>query len=121
VCLIVDDSPTVRKIAGKILRGFQIDVDEATDGETAMEKCRARMPELILLDWNMPAMTGIEFLRALRQMENGCYPKVIFCTTEADVHHVREAFEAGGDDYIMKPFDSATLRAKVFGSVAVGE
>jgi two-component system chemotaxis response regulator CheY len=119
-CLIVDDSPTVRKIAGRILRSFNMEVDEAGDGQQALDKClQDGMPETILLDWNMPVMDGLEFLRALRRTEGGGAPRVIFCTTETDVSHVQQAFDAGANEYIMKPFDAAMLREKMFG-VAVG-
>ncbi|KAA6464405.1 response regulator [Acidobacteria bacterium AB60] len=112
-CLIVDDSPTVRKVAARILRGLEIEVEEAPDGQSALETCRVRMPQSILLDWNMPVMTGIEFLRNLRRMDGGLKPKVIMCTTQTDVEHVKEAFDAGADEYIMKPFDAEILSAKV--------
>jgi two-component system chemotaxis response regulator CheY len=118
-CLIVDDSPTVRRIAGRILRSFNMEVDEAGDGQEALDKCLQGMPETILLDWNMPVMDGLEFLRALRQTEGGGAARVIMCTTETDVTHVQQAFDAGANEYIMKPFDAAMLREKVFG-VAVG-
>jgi two-component system chemotaxis response regulator CheY len=118
-CLIVDDSPTVRRIAGRILRGFNMEVDEAGDGQQALDKCMQGMPETILLDWNMPVMDGLEFLKALRRTEGGGAPRVIFCTTETDVTHVQLAFEAGANDYMMKPFDATMLREKMFG-VAVG-
>jgi two-component system, chemotaxis family, chemotaxis protein CheY len=116
ICLIVDDSLTVRRVAGRILRDLHVEVDEAPDGQSALDKCQARMPESILLDWNMPVMSGIEFLRNLRQLDGGQYPKVIMCTTQTDVEHVKQAFDAGADQFIMKPFDADTLGAKVLKS-----
>ena len=71
------------------------------------------MPDLILLDWNMPVMSGIEFIVALRRQDGGNQPKVVFCTTENDVAHIREAIEAGADEYVMKPFDHDTLQMKL--------
>ena len=62
-CLVVDDSRVVRKVARKILEQLEFDCDEAEDGEQALEWCRGRMPDAILLNWSMPVMTGIEFLR----------------------------------------------------------
>ncbi len=112
-CLVVDDSPIVRKIAGRILRGFGFEVDDAENGQIALEKCVYQLPDVILLDWNMPVMSGIEFLQLLRRMEGGSTPAVIFCTTETDVEHIREAFEVGANEYIMKPFDTDVLRAKL--------
>ena len=119
LCLVVDDSPIVRKIAGRILRGFGFEVDDAENGQIALQKCEYRLPDVILLDWNMPVMTGIDFLRLLRRMEGGSTPAVILCTTETDVDHIREAFEVGADEYIMKPFDVEVLRAKLGGLIPV--
>ncbi len=112
-CLVVDDSPMIRGVAQRILKSLDFEVNEAENGEIARTKCASNMPEVILLDWNMPVMNGIEFLRHLRAMEGGNLPKVIFCTTESDVEHIREAFEAGADEYLMKPFDAEMLRVKL--------
>ncbi len=111
--LLVDDSPVVRKIARRFLQGFGFTVHEAEDGVPAIAHCEAAMPDAILLDWNMPVMTGIEFLRALRKLAGGDKPVVIFCTTETDVGFVQVALAAGAADYIFKPFDAPTLRAKL--------
>jgi two-component system chemotaxis response regulator CheY len=70
------------------------------------------MPDAILLDWNMPVMSGMEFLRTLRQMDGGQTPVVVFCTTENDLAHIQEAIEAGANEYIMKPFDSEIIESK---------
>ena len=112
-CLIVDDSRVIRKVSRHIVEGFGFEVDEAENGQDALCKCRESMPDLILLDWNMPIMSGIEFIVALREMEGGGAPKVMFCTTEHDVSHVREGISAGADEYVMKPFDHDTLHAKL--------
>ena len=71
------------------------------------------MPDVILLDWNMPVMNGIDFLRKLRQMAGGDGPVVVFCTTENDMAHVQEALAAGANEYIMKPFDSDIISSKL--------
>ena len=112
-CLVVDDSRVVRKVARKILEDLGFACDEAADGHQAMELCTRRMPDSILLDWNMPVMSGIEFLRHLRKMVGGAAPKVVFCTTENDLAHIQEALDAGADEYIMKPFDSEIVEAKL--------
>ena len=111
-CLIVDDSRVIRMVARKIFEQLAFEVAEAADGTAALEACRDRMPDAILLDWNMPVMTGIEFLRSLRKMEGGAAPVVVLCTTENDVEHIREAIEAGANEYIMKPFDSDIVQSK---------
>jgi len=111
-CLVVDDSSVIRKVARRILEGLQFEIAEAEDGEQALEVCRSRMPDAVLLDWNMPKMDGYEFLRVLRRMPDGDRPKVVFCTTENDVAHIARALHAGANEYIMKPFDKEIVEAK---------
>ena len=111
-CLVVDDSLAIRKVARMILENLGFHVTEASDGQAAMAWCRAAMPDAILLDWNMPQMSGIEFLRQLRAEPLGEGPKVLFCTVENDLSHINEALKAGADEYIMKPFDGDVICAK---------
>ncbi len=111
-CLIVDDSKVVRMVARKILEGLDFEIEEAENGQVAIDACRRQMPDAILLDWNMPIMNGIDFLRDLRKMDGGGAPVVVFCTTENDIAHIREAIGAGANEYIMKPFDSEIIEAK---------
>jgi two-component system chemotaxis response regulator CheY len=111
-CLVVDDSSVIRKVARRILEGLEFEINEAEDGEQALEVCRMRMPDAVLLDWNMPRMDGYEFLRVLRRMPDGHRPKVVFCTTENDVAHIARALHAGANEYIMKPFDKEIVEAK---------
>lgn len=112
VCLIVDDSKVVRTVARKIVQGIGFETEEAGDGREALEVCQKRFPEAILLDWNMPVMSGIEFLRELRKLPGGDKPIVVFCTTENDIQHIQEAINAGANEYIMKPFDADIIHAK---------
>jgi two-component system chemotaxis response regulator CheY len=111
-CLVVDDSRVVRKVARRIAEELGFHCEEAEDGQKAYEACESSMPDAILLDWNMPVMTGIEFLEKLRQMDGGTTPKVVFCTTENDIAHIQRAINAGADEYIMKPFDSDIIESK---------
>ena len=112
-CLVVDDSKVIRKVARHILETLNFTVEEAEDGRDALSRCASSMPDVILLDWNMPVMSGMEFLRALRQSEWEQQPKVVFCTTENDISHIRAAIAAGADEYVMKPFDRETLHSKL--------
>lgn len=111
-CLIVDDSRVVRKVAQRIVSELGFACVEAEDGQKAVDACAAAMPDIILLDWNMPIMNGIEFLEKLRQMPGGLAPKVIFCTTENDISYIQRALQTGADEYIMKPFDSEIIKNK---------
>jgi two-component system chemotaxis response regulator CheY len=112
-CLIVDDSRMIRKFARTILEGLGYKVAEAENGEEALGRCKAAMPDLILLDWNMPVMSGVEFVAALRREQASLKPKVVFCTSNADTAHIRKGIEAGADEYVIKPFDQQTLQAKL--------
>jgi two-component system chemotaxis response regulator CheY len=111
-CLVVDDSRVIRKVACRILAALAFETEEAPDGAVALQVCRRKMPDVILLDWHMPNMDGIAFLRTLRGERDGSRPVVVFCTTENDVPHITEALGAGADEYIMKPFDRGIIEAK---------
>ena len=96
----------------RICEGLGFTVSEAEDGEKALIECKAKMPDGILLDWNMPRMDGYEFLKALRRSPGGDKPRVVFMTTENDVAHIARALHAGANEYIMKPFDKDIIEAK---------
>ena len=112
-CLVVDDSRVVRKVARRILEANGFAVVEAGDGQQALESCRAAMPDGVLLDWNMPVMDGITFLRTLRDEFGPDKPRVLFCTTENDLSHIGAAIQHGAQEYIMKPFDEEILTGKL--------
>ena len=114
-CLVVDDSKVIRKVARHILESMAFAVDEAADGQEALTFCRANRPDVILLDWNMPVMSGMEFLGAFNDLDYGHEerPRVVFCTTENSIDHIRAAIEAGADEYVMKPVDRETLEGKL--------
>lgn len=114
-CLIVDDSRVVRMVARKILEQLSFATSEAADGQQAVEACKQQMPDAVLLDWNMPVMSGMEFLGAFNDLDYGHEerPRVVFCTTENSIDHIRAAIEAGADEYVMKPFDRETLEGKL--------
>jgi len=99
-------------VARRILEDLNFEIEEAADGKEAMDACLRNMPDAILLGWNMPVMSGIDFLRLLRQSDGGGGPIVVFCTTENDISHIQEAISAGANEYIMKPFDSEIIQSK---------
>ena len=112
-CLIVDDSRIIRKVARRIVEGLGYDVDEAADGAEALSYCAGVMPDMLLVDWNMPVMDGLTFVRRLRAMPGGDAPKILFCTIETRPERIAEALAAGADDYVMKPFDGEILLSKL--------
>ncbi len=111
--MVVDDSSVVRKVVRRICEEFAFEVSEAEDGERALTLCRQEMPDAIMVDWNMPVMDGLEFLRALRKLDGGKRPKVIFCMTEYNVAHLARVLRAGADDHLLKPFDKGIIEAKL--------
>jgi two-component system chemotaxis response regulator CheY len=113
-CLVVDDSAVIRKVARRILEELNFTASEAENGRDALDQCRASMPDVVLLDWNMPVMDGIAFLVALRRERGPSTPKVIFCTTENDAAHIARAIAAGANEYVLKPFDRDIIEAKFY-------
>ena len=113
LCLVVDDSRVIRRMAAEILKGLGLRTAEAEHGLAAVEFCRTTVPDMVLLDWNMPEMDGITCLKALRAMDLSPRPVVVMCTTENGMSKIREALEAGADEYIMKPYDRDVLLDKL--------
>ena len=111
-CLVVDDSRVVRMVARRILEANHFSVRESENGEVALNACRQALPDAVLLDWNMPVMDGITFLRKLRAEFGPGNPVVIFCTTESEMQFVQDAIDAGAQEYIMKPFDEDIVMGK---------
>ena len=112
-CLVVDDSSTIRRVMAGMLQELGYSVREAPTGLQAIEECGRAVPDLIMLDWNMPVMDGITCLRTLRAKDLVPRPTVVLCTTENTIAKIQEALAAGADEYIMKPFDRDLLQDKL--------
>jgi two-component system chemotaxis response regulator CheY len=112
LCLIVDDSKVVRKFSRAIIESFQLSVEEACDGQEALEQCKKKLPDVIMLDWNMPVMDGMEFLKQFRANKAWADVIVIFCTSMNDMTSIQAAMSSGANEYIMKPFDKEVLKTK---------
>ena len=112
-CLVVDDSRVIRTVARRIMEALRYSVDEAEDGMGALRAVREKMPDLIFLDWNLPSMKGVEFVRSVRGQAEGGHPVILCATTENDTGEITAAVAAGANDYIMKPFDAAQIAAKL--------
>ncbi|KLE33651.1 chemotaxis protein CheY [Aurantiacibacter gangjinensis] len=112
-CLIVDDSRVIRKVARGIVEGMGYTAVEAENGEEALIRCKAEMPHLVLTDWNMPVMSGLEFVEKLRAMPESKTATVVFCTSKGDVADIHDGIAVGADDYIVKPFEDDAVRAKL--------
>jgi two-component system chemotaxis response regulator CheY len=112
--LVIDDSRAMRLILGRMLRDLGLDVAEATNGRDGLEQLEGGLvPALVLVDWNMPEMTGIEFVEAVRRPPYSSAAKVVMVTTETEVPQVVRALEAGADEYVMKPFTKESIFEKL--------
>ena len=112
LCLVVDDSAIIRKVAKCLLNSIGYEVIEAEDGHQAMDQCQIRMPDAILVDWHMPVMDGQEFLSLFTRTFRGKKPFIVYATTELDPADISRGIAAGADDFILKPFDRATIYEK---------
>ncbi len=112
-CLVVDDSSAIRRIVATLFRDLNFEVSEAPTGMHAVEHCKTSVPDVVMLDWNMPIMDGITCLRELRAMDMPKRPVVVMCTTENQLSKIQEALSAGADEYIMKPFNRDVLLDKL--------
>ena len=112
--LVVDDFSTMRRIVRNLLKelGF-VNVQEAEDGVDALNKLRGESFDFVVSDWNMPNMTGIELLRAIRADADLKHLPVLMVTAEAKKENIIEAAQAGASGYVVKPFTAATLDEKL--------
>jgi len=111
--LVVDDSDVIRKVARRVLEDMNYLVLEAESGEDAIEQCRKAMPDIILLDWHMPGMSGHDVMAALKSVACDRQPLIVYCTTENDPADLARAFSGGAGAYLMKPFNRVILKAKI--------
>ncbi len=110
--LVVDDSAVMRKVLiGALTRADITDVEQAADGQEAVDAVKRGEFDLVLMDWNMPNMLGIDALREMRAL--GKTMPIIMVTTEAEKSRVVEAIKAGASNYIVKPFEPSTIVAKI--------
>lgn len=110
--MLVDDSRTMRNIQRNILGQIgHTDVVEAVDGQDALNKVKGENPDLLLVDWNMPNMDGLTFIKAFRE-DNKTTP-IIMVTTEAEKSRVIEAIKAGVNNYVIKPFTPEILTQRI--------
>jgi len=113
LCLVVEDMPVTRKIYERMLTKLGFDVVQAPDCATALAICAETMPDVALVDWNLPDRDGIHFVAELRKLEGGDRPKVLMATVENSIKHIQRAIEAGADEYVMKAFTQEILADKL--------
>lgn len=110
-CLIVDDSTSIQKVAIRILEDVDVTGFAADDGEKALDICRRRMPDIIVVDWEIPGDNANHTIAQLRRLPGGVDAAILYCVSEADETRIAKAIDSGADGHIMKPFDQHTLVA----------
>ncbi|HEY6904744.1 MAG TPA: response regulator [Candidatus Acidoferrales bacterium] len=112
--LVIDDSSTMRLILTRFLVKMGFQVVEATNGREALQRLREMgRPDLVLVDWNMPEMNGMDFVRSVRADRRFDDLPLVMVTTNTELEHVAEALEAGANEYVMKPFTMDVIREKL--------
>ena len=112
--MVVDDSRAIRMILARTLRDLGFEVQEAANGSEALDRLGAGVPpDLIMADWNMPVMDGLELLRAIRDSPTYGAVPVVMVTTEAEIEQMSIALAAGATEYVMKPFTKEILADKL--------
>ncbi len=112
--LVVDDSRAIRRIIGDMLRRLNYEVFEAAHGGEALVRlAEIGCPDVLLVDWNMPEMNGIELIRAVRSDPQYAELPIMMVTTETELERMAQAFVAGANEYVMKPFDQAMIADKL--------
>ncbi|MEP0964848.1 MAG: SpoIIE family protein phosphatase [Roseobacter sp.] len=111
--LVVDDSRLQRKILSSSLKRWGYEVIEAETGDAAIEMCVARKPELVISDWVMPGMSGLEFCNEFKKLTSDCYGYFILLTSKSEKNDVAEGLDAGADDFLTKPVNGNELRARI--------
>ncbi len=112
-CIVADDSKIMRMLLSKILENFGYTVSGAEDGEDLLEQCAKNMPDLIICDWQMPLIDGIDVLLKIRSDKKIKQPIFMFCSYIKDVEIISQAINAGADDFIMRPFDEDIIASKL--------
>lgn len=113
VFLLVEDAPVVRKVANRILSDLGYLVIEASNAIDALEKCRSQIPDGIIVDWELPRMSGIEFITEFRKIDGSARSKIFYCTCEIAVSDMTRAKRAGATSFLMKPFNREILMHKL--------
>lgn len=111
-CLIVDDSSVIRKVAKNLLNSIGYVATEADNGQAALDSCAEKMPDAILLDWDLADMSGFDVLVQLRQRFPTARPHIVYATTENDPIDIARAIKAGASDFVLVPFNRADIEAK---------
>ncbi len=114
-CMVLDDSSVIRKVARRIIEDAGYSVMDASDGHEALQMCREQIPDMIIIDWMMPNMSGLEFIQSFKAAfgDRGNNTALVYCTHELDLSAMTKAKRAGATHFIMKPFDRKGIHKKL--------
>lgn len=112
IFMIVDDSPVICKVANRLLSDMGFVVVQAEDGTEGLSLSSHNMPDIIMVDWDLPSMSGVEFIQEFRRLPGADQTKVLFCSSEMVISEMTKAKRAGADGFVMKPFNRAILESK---------
>ncbi|WP_425407965.1 response regulator [Hyphococcus sp.] len=112
-CLVVDDSEVIREIAARIVTELGLGAESVEDAASAIEHCSDNRTDVVLLDWDLPAMGALDFLRGAAELKEEMRPEIILCATENDPQQFTLAKAAGARHHILKPFDKQSIAAKL--------
>jgi two-component system chemotaxis response regulator CheY len=120
ICLVIDDTDVIRRIARKIVEGLGYIVVDAATAAEAYELCLKGLPQLILVDWRLPDGDTHALIREMAALKADHVPAIIYCATEADPVDLNAAFGAGATGYLLKPFDRESLQEKIYECTSAG-
>ena len=112
-CVIADDSKIIRMLFNKIMGNIGFETIEAEDGEEVVELCQLNEPDLIIMDYRLPVLDGIDAMYKIRNSRISKQPKIMFCSSINDRDIIQEALDGGADDYVLKPFDEEIIISKL--------
>ena len=112
--LVIDDSRVLRRLVGDMMRSFGFDVAEAVNGSEGLDALqKGPAPDVVLVDWNMPVMNGLEFIQRVRADQRYQKLPLMMVTSETELAHMQQALDAGADEYVMKPFAKEVIAEKL--------
>lgn len=123
IVMIADDSPVIRKVARRLLEDMELVVVEAGDGAQAISMCRDNMPDILIVDWDMPGRPGVDVVAEIARMPAAENTAIFYCTSELVIPEMTKAKRAGAKGFLMKPFNRQILLKKFmeFGLLNEGE
>ncbi len=112
IVMIADDSPVIRKVARRLLEDMELVVVEAGDGAQAISMCRDNMPDILIIDWDMPGRSGVDVVSEISRMPAAENSVIFYCTSELNISEMTKAKRAGAKGFLMKPFNRKILLKK---------